>query len=379
MKFIKNIQKYSIALIIGLIILGCNLFSSQQEPEIISEPNLPADTSLPDTTAQDTPAQILPTRDPVEWYDRINFSLLSFEESPGEDGNKILTFQSVIQNLSNEDWITIHGFSDEQILTADGFSYEKSNQNCYVIGKEKWLESRKKISFSVLPPGTQTLTCLEQWVISEFATEPIKSFSLQTNKGSAEFTINLNPQEVIPYVESPFVNNISWADYKDKYQADVNVLDLGQSIEFDFGTVTFEGFHLLPRYSDEVCEFVIFNVKNASLGYPLDLRRDLSGIAIDGSVGFHLRLESWFQFDDPEYSYVINPGQSNKVAWTMWDVDEILSSLTYWTFNLESSYPYTSKELVEPRCVIIPTISWRREDMRPNFQDTDVNLIVCQD
>lgn len=392
MKLMKNIQKYAIAVIIGLIIIGCNLFSSQQESEIFFDTNTTDDTSLPDTTAQDTPAQILPTRDPVEWYDNIKFSLLSYEESPRGDGTKTLTFQTVIQNTSQKDWIIIGGpfsnpFSNETITTGEEFNYDRwSYRKCYTkyynetYGEENERffneidKSRAGISFNALPPGFQTLVCKEEWIISEFSTEPIKNITLNTNKGSADFSIPLSPDEVIPYIETPFVGNISWNEYKNHFDDYVNILDIGQSIEFEFGKFTFMGFHENLNQNNFNYMFLVFDVENASQGYKLDFDRSINGFVVDSSAGFSMNLRS---MGNTEVGYFtsVNPGQTATITWSFGRTDDHPNRDT---MNFERPFPRNYQSLKNPICAVIPELVWGRDDVGYRTY-TEINLVVCQE
>ena len=365
------------------------------EESKINEPEIPLQNNQSEGTL-DTKKE---TNDSLEkrLEDVIDIKLVSLNEESAEPGYKYIDFQVLIRNVSSNYWLNIrdwpHSYSSS-ITTAEGYQYDREYREIvlYMDGDEEIadiyspLTNIPTLTFYTLPPGFQTLVTRERWKISEFATEPLLNIELEVidyinELESNETTwvdivypvdISLSNKNVVDYPKTPFIENITWEEYKQRFSSnDVTTLDVSEtSNTYDFGELTFFGIGIDQRldYNDLV---VSFGFENASLGYMLGLNWDFLGIFIDGSIGFRKSLKSPISNIDG-FSSTVAPGQNERIGWTV-------SEDTRETRNWINDYPYEYDQWEKPFCVLIQKIKWDREDIPTTSTTTDVNIVACQD
>lgn len=299
-----------------------------------------------------------------EWFDKIRVGFVSYEEKLSEPGSKLIEYQLLVQNISEDMWIPLN-YIQEVISTAEGYRYERDYKHGYISSGGVVLAYRMRWNTGLypfpLPPGFQTLLPLSVWQISEFASNPEVELSLGVDDFTHVFSIEFKPENQLANIETPFVDNISFSDYQKKYGSNANVLSLEQTATYSFGEITWKGFQFGGKYDS----FVDLSIRNTSTGYPLYVSSIMSGSFIDGGMGYSLNL------DYPVKDQDINPSQEHLLRW------QVILNI-HNTQNFKLTYPYQDNTSMQsPVCIVVPSIYWQREDIGRRL--SEVNLIACQE
>jgi len=299
--------------------------------------------------------------------------LTEYEEKPSEDpGYKEIEFQIVLVNQSKDKWGWLNWFYDSfpaKLVSDDGIEYTPGDGEYREICKyqpngEIFCSPGKAApKFNMLPPGFQTKFEIEKWKVGEainnFTYKIDLNVSIDNDVKKIPLELEINENNVRSYT-SQFINNMTWQEYKNWGVKDVLIMDPGQVVETDFGTMIFSNHFQLtedPYFPPNVILSLPVEVFNSSNAYTLELENPINDSCVIG----------------PNYSYVcnlnggesllINPGQS--------EIMEIKTS----TYNLMNNDP-PPQQIEYPVCFFSTKIDWEINNER--YTD-NLHIILCED
>lgn len=342
--------------------------------------------------------------------DYLELRLIDLSEDPIEQpGYKLITYQMMLQNTSDSDWIILgsSGFGSSVyghvLTTAEDFKYNSNDsfheayRKCEIdnYSCEDGVKNVSQFfgtfvpSFEVIPPGTQTPFPREVWKISEFSTKPSLKLVLdivepeeeRTSDGGTsilkyvkEYDAKISLTEsndIQAYPVTPFVGNLSWDEYYDRYSKKFNLLKIGDSREFEFGTMKFVGFHYDSDEQDygDKGWYVDFAITNGSKGYGIDFGWEPgNGIWFDESAGF----SGYIELERGGYNYQIGPGQTEIISWKL--EQKVIKNSNNFEMPFTEENPNDATQLI---CAVFPWLNWDRPDIKQTRLETPTMLMAC--
>ncbi|MHA1280152.1 MAG: hypothetical protein ACTSQ8_23410 [Candidatus Helarchaeota archaeon] len=321
-------------------------------------------------------AEIQPTEIGTPWYEDIKPILVYYEDPLSGDGlakyrmnfepiagMRLIAFQVAFQNLSNSNWIIVG--PRMQSVSGDGFEYEVSDYGakCYSL-EEVYLYcddlGNPSMPIALIPPKFQFLSDFAMWVVGEETNN--FDLNIKVSNGHDEYHTYKVPlgEEYVQEYKTTFIGNISWEEYKNLPIENSRVLELGETAEFDFGSIK-----PVDYYSKESVGVIFWElsmeITNSNQAYPM------SGAFNE----FFVYSPNYIEWINDNYNEVdAGPNQTLFMEYSFGRDYAFFSKHAY----AHQKLPAVLNDLLTPFCWIVKEFEWSNSE---GSYITETNLIIC--
>ncbi len=345
------------------------------------QPTLSMEDS-PDNRFADKEVELASTPEEAPWYQTINPILIYYQDPLSSeeakkfkivhepfDGMRRIAFQVAFQNLSTSEWLRL----DPRFLSVSGdeFEFDRSDfaQPCLSFYSEEDPEKNAFCSYmhngdiatTLIPPMFQVTTSIFIWEVGEQTQNLTFNVRVSNSEGEQHiFNISLDQSNVQEF-RTQFVGNLSWDAYQRQPLENVQLMNFGETLEFDFGL--YQPIDYFIEDSDYDSDWLLRSeITNSSAGYPMNL---------DISDAFFIDAQN-FTWSFGGYTNTIGPQLSETITSTF-------GRDNYYKHYILQSHqhtPQTLAELVKPFCWIITEFDWRTTE---GNHETEAQIILCID
>jgi hypothetical protein len=306
--------------------------------------------------------------------------LTKYEELPSDDpGYKLIEIQIALRNNTKDTWAEVDRYFTSfpvTLTSSDGFTYKSHEyrETCeYHESRERDSDDIRRVCssgisgggdfkpiYGIIPPGFQVLFVEEEWKVAEAVSNFTYDLELPIYVGNEkqiyDFTLELDNNNIQAYT-TPFINNMSWSDYKKWGVKNSLILNPGDSYSDDFGKLTFSNsFELDKSVTGFYYAYMDVEVQNASKAYELELKNPNATSCLIG----------------PDYTY----GCLNNATADVIYVNPAQTA-SFRVDQMYHSYDVNIPETVKfPTCFFAPDLKW---EINNEKYEKEFNLIICEE